>query len=416
MTGRMWLRHAASVGLAALVFTVTSCAYSESNYVSRVDITMQPPAATGIPAPAPALNPTFGGTEPGALVGAVEFDELDPQITETGATALKIDYLSRDANSPDPRTVAGAVFIPAGIPPEGGWPILALGHGFTGVYEECAPTNHPNLLGNALVVGAFLLNGYAVTMADYVGLGDGSPFPMLDTRSYGYNIVDSVRAIRNVSDGLSSKWVAFGGSLGGAAVWAANELATDYGRGLNFLGSVSVSPAADMTGLAYAASDMSMSSAQRHLYMLEVLALQRTTQPDIELTDYMRGDAFDNRSVVQACYGSDADRAQEVLDNLDPKDLVPIDQGAVDRLAGWLSELALPSRPLSGPLLLIYASEDDIVDVAWLDKASSAACALGGTIESVVRVGQGHGDLDGSPAVPWVRERFDGFEAPNSCP
>ena len=130
----------------------------------------------------------------------------------------------------------------------------------------------------------------------------------------------------------------------------------------------------------------------------------------------MRGDAFDNRILVQACYGSDADRAQEVLDNLDPKDLVPIDQGAVDRLAGWLSELALPSRPLSGPLLLIYASEDDIVDVAWLDKASSAACALGGTIESVVRVGQGHGDLDGSPAVPWVRERFDGFEAPNSCP
>src|SRR5690606_3805138 len=63
---------------------------------------------------------------------------------EAAGRSLRILYSAHDGIT-DRATVAvsGALFLPAGEPPAGGWPLLAWAHGTTGVADICAPSARP---------------------------------------------------------------------------------------------------------------------------------------------------------------------------------------------------------------------------------------------------------------------------------
>ena len=83
---------------------------------------------------------------------------------------------------------------------------------------------------------------YAVVASDYQGLGkDGTYHPYLDATTEGQNLIDSVRAARKLVPDASTRWAAFGGSQGGQAAWAANELAGGYAPELQLVGTASYS-------------------------------------------------------------------------------------------------------------------------------------------------------------------------------
>lgn len=87
----------------------------------------------------------------------------------------------------------------------------------------------------------FIKAGYAVTASDFQGSGvKGYAHPFLDAKTYGYNIIDSVRAARRVGAEISDKWMTYGHSAGGLAVWAAAEEAQEYGKGLDLLGTIAM--------------------------------------------------------------------------------------------------------------------------------------------------------------------------------
>ncbi len=106
--------------------------------------------------------------------------------------------------------------------------------------------------GAADAIRALLSLGYILVVPDYQGLGTDTGYhPYLDATTEGYNMIDAARATRKLLPNASDKWVAFGVSQGGQASWAANELNATYSSpDLNLVGSVSVSPAADIAGLA----------------------------------------------------------------------------------------------------------------------------------------------------------------------
>src|SRR3954471_9432288 len=140
--------------------------------------------------------------------------------------------------------VSGAVALPRGKAPKGGWPVITWAHGSTGIADACAPTR-----GNALggydhaLLQRWLKAGYAVVRTDYEGLGTPGPAPYLIGPSEGHAVLDMVRAARKLDKRIGKRIVIAGHSQGGhAALWAAS-LAPRYTPELTVRGTVAFAPA-----------------------------------------------------------------------------------------------------------------------------------------------------------------------------
>ncbi len=372
-----------------------------------------PAAVTGQP-----LDGDFGeaGQVPGALSSANMLPTIDRRLSSGTSLAARIVYTSTSGITGALTQVTGSVFVPPGSAPQGGWPILAFGHSTTGIRPACAPSLSPSLLGAAEAVRQLVKAGYVVTVPDYQGLGsDRTYHPYLDATTAGYNMIDAVRATRKLVPAAGDHWAALGISQGGQASWAANELAADYGKGLSLVGSVSVAPPADITGFAPAAEAGQLTSQQLPALQLILAALSKE-HPGFPLDEYRRGIVAQDWDLLTACRGPDADRRARVIDQITPDDLRPADPAATQKLLDLLGRMSLPKSPATAPMLVMYGGRDQLIPAAWTQNALAAACAMGDVIDIRMAPDKGHDDLDWSPAVEWVSDRFAGVPAPNSCP
>ena len=407
-------RFAAQVGVVLTAAAVlVSCSQQPS-------VVLPPNAPTApVTAEAPASEPpppsNVGGTAPGSLISAEPIEDIATDITELGATATRVVYRSTSGVTGSPTEVSGTVIVPAGTAPEGGWPIVSFGHGTTGVLNACGPSLYANLLGNAPIVAALALNGFAVAMTDYQGLGmDGDYHPYLDSKTFGYNMIDAVRAARNFMPTLSTRWAAYGVSLGGMAAWAASDRNGEYGGGLELVGTAAMVPVSDMSGLADAAANETLTRAQYPLlmYALHSLAI---SHPEMNLDDYRSGFAKERWDDLLECVPPGSLDVPELQTQLEPADLKPVSAEATDRLRGYLSDMALPQQGSTTPLLVMYGSEDDLILEPWTEKALQRACDSGDLVEYEMHQGEGHGNLDSSRSLPWVKGMFAGQRPVNTC-
>jgi alpha-beta hydrolase superfamily lysophospholipase len=354
------------------------------------------------------------GTGPGSLIEAKTIPRLDDAIPRN-AIAGRVVYRSTSGIDGSATVVSGAIFIPPGHPPEGGWPVIAFAHGTTGVSNDCAPSLSHDLFGNAKLFAGLLSTGVAVAAADYQGLGTPGAHPYLDAKTAGLNVIDSVRAIRFVSHDVSVKWAAFGGSQGGAAAWAANEMATTYATDLKVVGSISLVPAADMSGYVALAADGRLSDDQRAAYIWILMGLERT-RPQFPIDDYRRGLAKEKWDVLSVCKGPKANERAKALAEMPPSDLTPASPEAQQRLYDLLKSMALPLQRAAAPMLIFYGGKDTFIDPRWTKDAIERACKLGDTIQSVFQADKGHGDIDpGDKYLQWLGERFGGQPAQEGC-
>jgi pimeloyl-ACP methyl ester carboxylesterase len=153
-----------------------------------------------------------------------------------------------------PTAVSGAVALPKGKPPKGGFPILTWAHGTTGIADQCAPTRLPAGSGGDYapklrgLLGAYVKAGYAVVATDYEGLGPpASEHPYLIGRSEGRSVLDIVRAVRRIDPRLSRRVAIMGHSQGGHAVLWAAALAHRYTPELKVRGTVAFAPASHIS-------------------------------------------------------------------------------------------------------------------------------------------------------------------------
>jgi hypothetical protein len=331
-----------------------------------------------------------------------------------GMQSARVQYRSTSGDTGAPTVVSAAVFAPRGTPPAGGWPVIAFGHGTTGIDEPCAPSLSATLLNMTGPVVAFINNGYAVAMADYQGLGADGVHPYSDARTAGLNIIDSVRALRHTFPGVSNRWAAVGGSQGGGAVWAADEQAAAYAPDLKLVGAVAYVPAADVTGLVDKAQHNTLTDDQRLVWLAVVESLARL-HPDVDRDDYRRGATAKYWDVLTSCSGPMvADRAA-AIEEMQPQDLVPDSPQAADKLRKLLAAWALPQRPLSAPLSVIYGGRDTFIDADWTTAAIKRACAMGGTVASRLQPEKGHGGVDVTDQFAWLVDRFEGKPLTNGC-
>jgi pimeloyl-ACP methyl ester carboxylesterase len=371
------------------------------------------------------FEPAFGGAVelgppdltddgPGSLV-SVEVMHGSEELEDANATYARVVYRSTSGIDDSPTEVSGVVAIPPGTPPKGGWPVLSFGHGTTGVLNKCAPSRFPTLPGNGLMIQAMVLNGFAVTMTDYQGLGvPGYYHPFLDAETFGNNMIDAVRAARRVGSNLSTQWVAFGHSLGGMAAWAAADRNGVYGQGLDLMGTLAMAPSADMAGMADAAWNGTLTADQR-VALVFVLQTLSWSHPDFDLDRYRRGYTAENWDALLDCLPPDLNDILRVRSKMQNSDLRPETPADRDRLRELLAQMALPQNKLTTPMMVVYGTQDTLVDLPWFEQAVSRACAQGDRIQIEKSIGQGHSDLDSTYGLPWLRDRLTGQSISDSC-
>jgi alpha-beta hydrolase superfamily lysophospholipase len=388
--------------VAAATLVVTGCSST------------QPPASPPSPS-AVSVDGDFSGSGPGTLKTAHKLATVDRRLIKLSSLAARITYESTSGIDRSPQVVSGTVFAPTGSPPPEGWPIIAYGHGSTGVQHNCAPSLSPILLGSTEPIAALLRAGYAVALPDYQGLGhDGTYHPYLDATTAGYNMIDAVRAARKVIPRASDRWLASGQSQGGQAAWAANELANTYGAGLRLVGAVALAPAADITGLADLAAQGALTVEQESALQWVLVAL-KNEHPELNLDDYRHGLMQEQWDFFAKCDLELSQKRKELIDQLTPYDLRPATPAATDLLRAYLAQRSLPKAPTAAPMLILFGDRDQVVAPPWTEAAVTRACQMGDVIESYVVPGRGHHDIDGAAALGWIRLRFVGVAAVSTC-
>ena len=357
----------------------------------------------------------LGGADPGSVTSAMTMPEFLDTAGDRNLLAARVVYRSTNGDGGAGTTVSGAVFTPDGPPPPGGWPVIALAHGTTGLDEECAPSLTDDLWGLAEPVLRYVRSGYAVALADYQGLGEEGVHPYLDAKTAGLNVIDSVRALRHTFPGVSGRWLAFGGSQGGAAAWAADELAATYAPELKLVGAVANSPAADVTGLVGKAQKSTLTDDQMSLFLTVVESVARL-HDDVDRGDFRSGAAASYWVPLLSCNPETSTYRAAQRKRLTPDLFAPRTTAAADRLRGILAGWALPRGPLSAPLSVVYGADDAFVDARWTTDAIARQCALGGVMQWQLQPGRGHGDIDIGSQFTWLADRFAGRPAVDQCP
>ena len=109
-----------------------------------------------IPDPAPDVAP-------GTLLGSVPIAGGGP----LGAKAYRVVYASRSISGA-PIAVTGFAYVPPGLAPKGGWPVLSYAHGTVGLADRCAPSRKPGAAEQFIGL-SFVGLGMAVVATDYEG-------------------------------------------------------------------------------------------------------------------------------------------------------------------------------------------------------------------------------------------------------
>jgi pimeloyl-ACP methyl ester carboxylesterase len=185
----------------------------------------------------------------------------DQSLAEAGQN-IRILYTSTDGiDNRTPIVVSGALFVPKGTPPQGGWPLMAWAHGTVGSADVCAPSFTRRSERDSRYLNYWLARGYAVVATDYQGLGTPGLHPYGLTRPLAYGVLDSIRAVTQGHFDIAAQVVVFGQSQGGRAAFATAVYAQAYAPELNIVGVVA-------TGTPYAAvhqhaDDAELASARK---------------------------------------------------------------------------------------------------------------------------------------------------------
>ncbi|MBF6328229.1 lipase family protein [Nocardia transvalensis] len=349
--------------------------------------------------------------KPGELVAQKPLDIRDAGLSASAASATYMRYIS---TAPDKSTVevSGAVYLPRGQAPEKGWPVVAFAHGTSGVAQQCAPTNSPDLFGSADTVAELLDQRTAVVMTNYQGLDGPGASPYLDGPALGFDVLDSVRAARGLGLPLSDRTVLYGVSQGGRAAQSAAETAASYAPELNIVGNVLVNPALRVE----VASDIQAGTLSRDQYLIlpYVLAGLRYHHPDYTDDRILHGDLLAAAPRLASTCTGQMTRADTALGaSAKPDEVRFVDDAARRTFTDYVTRTNLPQSPTRIPTLVLRADRDVLVNTAWSTAAVADMCRLGIPVQDNILPGDHGGFTEGGDRwKPWIADRFAGNPPP----
>ena len=226
---------------------------------------------------------------PGTTIESVP---LDPALSLTGAgPAYRVLYSTVDQHD-QPAVSTGAVFLPPGPAPEGGFPVIAWAHGTVGLGDDCTPSALPRSPRDDEYLSHWLNQGYAVVASDYAGLGTPGLMSYLNSVTTAHGVVDSVIAAHDMGLPLSPEWAIVGQSQGGGAAVASARWATEFsaGTGLDYRGVVATGTPANIDNFVRQAGpylQLPELGPVANAYTAYILAAFREARPDLDINSVL---------------------------------------------------------------------------------------------------------------------------------
>ncbi len=226
---------------------------------------------------------------PGTTIESVP---LDPALSLTGAgPAYRVLYSTVDQHD-QPAVSTGAVFLPPGPAPEGGFPVIAWAHGTVGLGDDCTPSALPRSPRDDEYLSHWLNQGYAVLASDYAGLGTPGLMSYLNSVTTAHGVVDSVIAAHDMGLPLSPEWAIVGQSQGGGAAVASARWATEFsaGTGLDYRGVVATGTPANIDNFVRQAGpglQLPELGPVANAYTAYILAAFREARPDLDINSVL---------------------------------------------------------------------------------------------------------------------------------
>jgi pimeloyl-ACP methyl ester carboxylesterase len=362
----------------ALTVIAAACGSSGSSTGPTSSTTRAP--ATTTTADAPSGDAFYQPPDPlpSGAPGAVIWTAAMPDVA--GSHVVKVLYHSRSATDADV-AVSGLVYIPPGTPPAGGWPVLAVAHGTTGLGDQCAPSRAPTGPAEAALI-SFLGTPFVVAITDYEGLGTPGVHPYLVGHSEGHAVLDSARAARALAGAAAAKeTLVFGHSQGGgAALWAA-ELAPTYAPDQDVIGAVAGAPAAELPSIGL------LGSTPNFGFLFMAAAGFKAAFPELDLSTVFTAKGV--AAVEEAGQGCGEILATVAGQN--PGDYVSGDIGKTPGFAEKLLAETPGTIPTAVPIFMYHGDADEIVPVAASAAVLQRMCAAGGfTVERTTYSGGTH--------------------------
>ena len=406
-----------SIDSASLLPTPTPPAAPPSPLGASPGRTLDPgPTVTAPAQPARALPPAsfYDVAEgqlngmPGSLIDSLEL------TAPSGVRVWAVLYRSTGMDG-SLVPVSGLILAPADTAGPGtgasGRPVLAWGHGTTGLADACAPSREgAGGVGFEPLV-ALARQGYVVAATDYEGLGTAGIHPYLVGVSEGRSILDAIRAAQSLPEaGAGSSAAIVGISQGGhAALWAA-EILDAYAPELDVVGAVAASPPIDLRRVQRAVLGRGDVGEAAWMESLMVAAAWREVY-DSPLDDLLTNEAT---RIVRAL-------ADECPWSIPGPTRSPfrVDPGSIPEWQALLEANSPGAQPAGTPILVLAATEDDLVPASTIQPGVDRLCAAGSSVE--LRWVEGpHAATLADPiaaagALAWILDRFRGQVSTADC-
>lgn len=356
-------------------------------------------------------------TVPGKLLRS---EALAPQQRlASAAQNLRILYSSTDGlDNRTPIAVSGALFVPKGTPPPGGWPLMAWAHGTVGSADRCAPSLNARSPRDTRYLNYWLDQGYAIVATDYQGLGTPGLHPYGLTRPLAYSVLDSIRAVGAADFNLTRRVVVFGQSQGGRAAFATAVSAKAYAPDVEIVGVVA-------TGTPYASAHAhgkspELEEARRSVvptfaYNLLRLSTAALLDPSFVPADYLADQALPAfKASQEECLHGVEQRV--VADGLTFNN--SFKRSPKVGLARVYRESAYPTLKTEVPVFLGTGGKDRDVFVPGQKALVRAACRVGDRVEWHFYPELDHsGTVNGSlgDSTGFVRRAFGGEWVGGNC-
>ncbi|AYJ88144.1 alpha/beta hydrolase [Sphingomonas paeninsulae] len=328
---------------------------------------------------------------------------------------IRILYSSTDGvGGKVPIVVSGAVYIPKGKPPAGGWPIIAWGHGTLGIGDGCAPSWQGRAYRDIAYLSRWLNEGFAVVATDYQGLGVPGPNPALNNRSNAYTLLDSLRAAFKLSPSLSNRVVLVGQSQGGAAVIATAGYGPSYAPDIHILGAIATgamyTPPYPLKSAPVDLNKVEETIAYQYYSVLAAQQIDSSLQASEIFTP--RGEALFEHARSTCVIPLEADVVLAGLTRANA-----LKPGAQARLASWWSDWQrFPTLKFAQPVFVSIGTDDP--GAPGQRALIKDACAAGTTIEAHVYPGRDHSgtvNLSLDDSVPFARRLIAGEHIVPRC-
>ncbi|UVL80519.1 alpha/beta hydrolase [Pseudomonas putida] len=331
------------------------------------------------------------------------------------ASAQRILYTSLDGiDGKTPVVVSGALFIPKGKAPAGGWPVASWGHGTVGVADICAPSWAGRSYRDVQYLNRWLDEGYAIVATDYQGLGVPGGHPLLNNRMAAYGILDAAKAVVAGVPGLADKVLIIGQSQGGAGAFAAGAYAATYAPKLGVKGSIG-------TGVIYTVGSKNVGEQDQDkvdpalAYGFYTLLAAQQYDPSIDPRDFYTDKALplfeQARTSCLSALVSDV-----VGTGLTPANAKKDYKG--DQLKPWLAQVSYPTLKLAQPIFIGTGAEDKTPAAATQVALMQDACKAGSVVQGHLYKGLGHSETVNASlkdSIPFARQVISGQPVTPNC-